>query len=89
MLGIGESLYENNNDNTVEPFMILIFQTFQLAKALGLLELKGIIHTDLKLENIMLVNDLRPLKVKIIDFGLASHVSQVEVGHNVGTRWYK
>uniref|UniRef100_A0A671WTG3 Protein kinase domain-containing protein n=1 Tax=Sparus aurata TaxID=8175 RepID=A0A671WTG3_SPAAU len=45
--------------------------------------LKGIsmVHTDLKLDNIMLVNHKdQPYRVKLIDFGLARPVSQLKVG---------
>ncbi|KAK0153818.1 Homeodomain-interacting protein kinase 2 [Merluccius polli] len=61
----------------------------QLAGALAQLQSLGIIHTDLKPGNIMLVNDSKPLTVKIIDFGLACFESRVKVGSNAGTRWFK
>uniref|UniRef100_A0AAV2IX43 Protein kinase domain-containing protein n=1 Tax=Knipowitschia caucasica TaxID=637954 RepID=A0AAV2IX43_KNICA len=45
----------------------------QMAQALHFLKGLGIMHNDLKLDNIMLVDHLRkPLCVKLIDFGLAS-----------------
>ena len=61
--------------------------TFQVAKALRSLQLIGIIHGDIKPDNIMLVDD--NMTVKIIDFGLACHVSQVTVGCPAGTTCYK
>uniref|UniRef100_A0AAV2L470 Protein kinase domain-containing protein n=1 Tax=Knipowitschia caucasica TaxID=637954 RepID=A0AAV2L470_KNICA len=45
----------------------------QMAHALSFLKALGIMHNDVKLDNIMLVDHLRkPLSVKLIDFGLAS-----------------
>ena len=47
-------------------------------KALKEIEL---IHTDVKLDNIMMVNHRRrPFEVKLIDFGLAMHASDVRIG---------
>ncbi|XP_071326553.1 homeodomain-interacting protein kinase 2-like [Trachinotus anak] len=55
--------------------------THQLLVAFEALKSIGIVHTDLKPDNIMLVNHKdQPFKIKLIDFGLALPVSQVEVG---------
>uniref|UniRef100_A0A8D3DFN5 Protein kinase domain-containing protein n=1 Tax=Scophthalmus maximus TaxID=52904 RepID=A0A8D3DFN5_SCOMX len=55
--------------------------THQLLVTLEALKSIGIIHTDIKLDNIMLVNHKdQPFKIKLIDFGLALPVSQVKVG---------
>lgn len=44
----------------------------QVATAFDALKTVGVIHTDIKPDNIMLVDHLRrPFKVKVIDFGLA------------------
>nr|XP_054598354.1 uncharacterized protein LOC129163776 [Nothobranchius furzeri] len=44
----------------------------QILEALSVLKQLGITHTDLKLDNIMLVNhEAQPFGVKLIDFGLA------------------
>ncbi|KAK1803476.1 hypothetical protein P4O66_020907, partial [Electrophorus voltai] len=49
----------------------------QVAKALMKLKSLGLIHTDLKPDNIMLVDPVRqPYRVKVIDFGSASHFSK-------------
>ncbi|AWP16707.1 putative homeodomain-interacting protein kinase 2-like [Scophthalmus maximus] len=55
--------------------------THQLLVSLEALKSIGIIHTDIKLDNIMLVNHKdQPFKIKLINFGLALPVSQVKVG---------
>ncbi|XP_066551104.1 homeodomain-interacting protein kinase 2-like [Amia ocellicauda] len=50
----------------------------QVATALRKLESLGMIHTDLKPDKIMLVDNAarQPLRVKVIDFGLAIQVSE-------------
>ncbi|XP_030277579.1 homeodomain-interacting protein kinase 2-like isoform X2 [Sparus aurata] len=53
----------------------------QLATALDALKGIGVIHTDLKLQNIMMENHrMRPFKVKLIDFGLAIPTSKARQG---------
>ncbi|XP_018539063.1 homeodomain-interacting protein kinase 1 [Lates calcarifer] len=53
----------------------------QLATALNVLKKVGVIHTDIKMDNIMLVDRLRkPFRVKLIDFGLAIPRSQARQG---------
>uniref|UniRef100_A0A8D2ZZ14 Protein kinase domain-containing protein n=1 Tax=Scophthalmus maximus TaxID=52904 RepID=A0A8D2ZZ14_SCOMX len=54
--------------------------TQQLLVALEALKNMGIIHMDLKPDNIMLVDHKdQPFKIRLIDFGLALRLSQVEV----------
>ncbi|XP_034428967.1 homeodomain-interacting protein kinase 1-like [Hippoglossus hippoglossus] len=53
----------------------------QLATSLEFLNSAGIIHADLKPDNIMLVDHVRkPLKVKVIDFGLAFDDPEEQIG---------
>ena len=53
----------------------------QLAVALQALNALGIVHTDLKTDNVMFVNRRdQPLKVKLIDFGLAFRVANLALG---------
>lgn len=52
-----------------------------MATALQFLKIHGIVHTDMKPDNIMLVDRVnQPLRVKLIDFGLARHVSHSQWG---------
>ncbi|KAM7382060.1 hypothetical protein PAMA_012767 [Pampus argenteus] len=62
----------------------------QVTTALSHLHSIGIVHADLKPDNIM-VTDRRqqPLKVKLIDFGLAEFVSEVKAGVCTQTSWYR
>ncbi|KAL7376756.1 hypothetical protein ABVT39_015355 [Epinephelus coioides] len=55
--------------------------THQMLVALKALADIGIFHTDVKPDNIMLVNHKdQPFRVKLIDFGMAGPVNQVRVG---------
>uniref|UniRef100_A0A3Q4MXJ4 Protein kinase domain-containing protein n=1 Tax=Neolamprologus brichardi TaxID=32507 RepID=A0A3Q4MXJ4_NEOBR len=61
----------------------------QLTNALSHLGSVGIVHADLKPGNIMVVNRHEsPIKVKLIDFGLACPASAVMPGDRVGTVGY-
>uniref|UniRef100_A0AAQ5YNM5 Protein kinase domain-containing protein n=1 Tax=Amphiprion ocellaris TaxID=80972 RepID=A0AAQ5YNM5_AMPOC len=61
----------------------------QMATALSHLHSSGIIHADLKPPNVMVVNrHEQPLKVKLIDFGVARLVSAVNQGDWMGTLHY-
>ncbi|TSY83921.1 Homeodomain-interacting protein kinase 2 [Bagarius yarrelli] len=61
----------------------------QVATALMKLKSLGLIHADLKPENIMLVDPVRqPYRVKVIDFGSASHVSKAVCSTYLQSRYY-
>ncbi len=61
----------------------------QLATTLHHLSLKEVIHGDIKPENIMMVDSQQqPVQVKLIDFGLACTVSDVDVKYIQGTKEY-
>ncbi|XP_053270367.1 homeodomain-interacting protein kinase 1-like [Pleuronectes platessa] len=62
----------------------------QLATALDFLNGAGIIHADLKPDNIMLVDHVRqPLKVKVIDFGISLDDPEEMTGETLQTLWYR
>lgn len=49
----------------------------------------GVCHRDLKPENCLFLNDSEDSDIKIIDFGLSSHITEVDVLHDViGTPYY-
>uniref|UniRef100_A0A8C6M4I2 Protein kinase domain-containing protein n=1 Tax=Nothobranchius furzeri TaxID=105023 RepID=A0A8C6M4I2_NOTFU len=62
----------------------------QILVALSALKQLGITHTDLKLDNIMLVNhEEQPIKVKLIDFGFACETETLKekgILHNLAYR---
>ncbi|CAB1443233.1 unnamed protein product [Pleuronectes platessa] len=62
----------------------------QLATALDFMNSAGIIHADLKPDNIMLVDHVRqPLKVKVIDFGISCDDPEEMIGETLQTLWYR
>uniref|UniRef100_A0A670HMN2 non-specific serine/threonine protein kinase n=1 Tax=Podarcis muralis TaxID=64176 RepID=A0A670HMN2_PODMU len=62
----------------------------EVATALKKLKSLGLIHADLKPENIMLVDPARqPYRVKVIDFGSASHVSKTVCSTYLQSRYYR
>jgi serine/threonine protein kinase len=62
----------------------------QVLTALWKLSNVGLIHADLKPENIMLVDPTRyPYRVKVIDFGSASFVSQAVCSSYLQSRYYR
>ncbi|XP_053289748.1 homeodomain-interacting protein kinase 2-like [Pleuronectes platessa] len=62
----------------------------QLATSLDFLKSAGVVHSDLKPENIMMVDHVRqPLKVQVIDFGLACNNPEEKIGHTLQTLYYR
>ena len=67
-----------------------LFFCVQVLTALLKLKQLGLIHADLKPENIMLVDPVRqPYRVKVIDFGSASHVSKAICNTYLQSRYYR
>lgn len=62
---------------------------YQVAKAMEFVNCMGLIHSDLKPENIMLVDHKSSLQVKLIDFGSAHSLDCAARGAIVQTAWYR
>uniref|UniRef100_A0A3P9B7V5 Protein kinase domain-containing protein n=1 Tax=Maylandia zebra TaxID=106582 RepID=A0A3P9B7V5_9CICH len=81
--------YIGDRNNQGLPMRELRPILHQLANALFHLGSVGIVHADLKPGNIMVMNRSEsPVKVKLIDFGLACPASAVIPGDRVGTIGY-
>ncbi|CAI5689408.1 unnamed protein product [Oreochromis niloticus] len=81
--------YIGDRNNQGLPITELRPILHQLANALFHLGSVGIVHADLKPGNIMVVNRHEsPIKVKLIDFGLAFPASALIPGYRVGTVGY-
>uniref|UniRef100_A0A3P9DHE1 Protein kinase domain-containing protein n=1 Tax=Maylandia zebra TaxID=106582 RepID=A0A3P9DHE1_9CICH len=81
--------YIGDRNNRGLPMRELRPILHQLANALFHLGSVGIVHADLKPGNIMVLNHSEsPVKVKLIDFGLACPASAVIPGDRVGTIGY-
>jgi len=52
------------------------------------MEEKKVVHRDIKLENILLVDENDNIKVKMGDFGLASKVEKIDTKVRCGTPGY-
>uniref|UniRef100_A0A665VNH8 Protein kinase domain-containing protein n=1 Tax=Echeneis naucrates TaxID=173247 RepID=A0A665VNH8_ECHNA len=77
------SLWDLMNERDWEPLSLHEIRsvTHQLLVAFQALMTIGIMHTDLKPDNVMLVNHKdQPFKIKLIDFGLALPSSKAMVG---------
>ncbi|XP_074874031.1 homeodomain-interacting protein kinase 4 [Carettochelys insculpta] len=75
-----QNLFDFQKENNFSPLPAKHIRTVtaQVLRALAKLKELSIIHTDLKPENIMLVDQTRfPFRVKVIDFGSASIFSEV------------
>ncbi|XP_043938007.1 homeodomain-interacting protein kinase 2-like [Protopterus annectens] len=72
------------------PFNHIRIILHQVTTALMKLKSLGLIHSDLKPENIMIADPVKqPYKVKVIDFGLSHHVSEAECPAYLQTRFYR
>uniref|UniRef100_A0AAZ1XLR8 Protein kinase domain-containing protein n=1 Tax=Oreochromis aureus TaxID=47969 RepID=A0AAZ1XLR8_OREAU len=81
--------YIGDRNNQGLPIRELRPILHQIANALFYLGSVGIVHADLKPANIMVVNRHEsPVKVKLIDFGIACNTSAVITGGTVGTIGY-
>ncbi|XP_059927492.1 homeodomain-interacting protein kinase 3 isoform X6 [Gadus macrocephalus] len=87
-----QNLYDFLKQNKFSPLPLKVIRPVlqQVATALRKLKSMGLIHADLKPENIMLVDPVRqPYRVKVIDFGSASHVSKAVCSTYLQSRYYR
>nr|XP_046234346.1 homeodomain-interacting protein kinase 2-like [Scatophagus argus] len=89
---LDQSLHEYTQQRQDQPLSMAEIRPVihQLTTALLHLDDLRILHGDLKPENIMIVDrKQQPLQVKLIDFGLARHVSDAVPGSCVQSLWYR
>nr|XP_006812981.1 PREDICTED: homeodomain-interacting protein kinase 2-like isoform X2 [Saccoglossus kowalevskii] len=87
-----QNLYDFLKQSKFSPMPLKYIRPVTQQVLVALLKLKnlGLIHADLKPENIMLVDPLRqPYRVKVIDFGSASHVSKAVCSTYLQSRYYR
>lgn len=87
-----QNLYDFLKQNKFSPLPLKCIRPVvqQVLFALSKLKKLGLIHADLKPENIMLVDPIRqPYKIKVIDFGSASHVSKAVQSTYLQSRYYR
>uniref|UniRef100_A0A671LZY4 non-specific serine/threonine protein kinase n=1 Tax=Sinocyclocheilus anshuiensis TaxID=1608454 RepID=A0A671LZY4_9TELE len=87
-----QNLYDFLKQNKFSPLPLKYIRPIlqQVATALMKLKSLGLIHADLKPENVMLVDPARqPYRVKVIDFGSASHVSKAVCSTYLQSRYYR
>lgn len=87
-----ENLYEFLKRRKFVPLSLPTIRaiTQQVLTALNKLKEVGLIHADLKPENIMFVDFARrPYKVKVIDFGSASFRSKTVMNSYLQSRYYR
>uniref|UniRef100_A0A3B4WM51 Protein kinase domain-containing protein n=1 Tax=Seriola lalandi dorsalis TaxID=1841481 RepID=A0A3B4WM51_SERLL len=80
---LDRSVWDLMKERDWEPLSVSEIRpvTHQLLVAFEALKNIGIMHTDLKPDNIMLVNHKdQPFRIKLIDFGLARPASKAKVG---------
>jgi len=86
------NLYDFLKNNKFCPLKLKYIRPImqQVLTALSKLKQLGLIHADLKPENIMMVDPSRhPYRVKVIDFGSASHVSKAVPSTYLQSRYYR
>ncbi|KAK6034984.1 hypothetical protein COOONC_27511 [Cooperia oncophora] len=87
-----QNLYDFLKQNKFTPLPLNSIRPIVQQVLTALLKLKslGLIHADLKPENIMLVDPTnQPFRVKVIDFGSASHRSKAVTNTYLQSRYYR
>uniref|UniRef100_A0A915CQV6 non-specific serine/threonine protein kinase n=1 Tax=Ditylenchus dipsaci TaxID=166011 RepID=A0A915CQV6_9BILA len=87
-----QNLYDFLKQNKFTPLPLSSIRPIVQQVLTALLKLKQLelIHADLKPENIMLVDPMnQPFRVKVIDFGSASHRSKAVTNTYLQSRYYR
>ena len=87
-----QNLYDFLKQNKFQPLPLRNIRPIlqQVLTALKKLQELELIHADLKPENIMLVDPVnQPFRVKVIDFGSASHRSKAVTNTYLQSRYYR
>ncbi|KAG7470816.1 hypothetical protein MATL_G00117690 [Megalops atlanticus] len=89
-----KSLFQLQEERNFRPLEMCHIRTitYQMLQALGKLKESGVIHADIKPENIMIVNQRQnPYQVKLIDFGTSFMVKDLGLykAPYVQTRFYR
>ncbi|CAJ0584401.1 unnamed protein product, partial [Mesorhabditis spiculigera] len=87
-----QNLYDFLKQNKFQPLPLNSIRPIVQQVLTALMKLKhlGLIHADLKPENIMLVDPgNQPFRVKVIDFGSASHRSKAVTNTYLQSRYYR
>ncbi|CRH02816.1 protein kinase 2, putative [Plasmodium relictum] len=84
----GGELFEYLNNNGAYPEQIAKKAIKRILIALEALHSNGVVHRDLKMENLMLENPNDPSSLKIIDFGLASFLNSPSMNMRCGSPGY-
>uniref|UniRef100_A0A3P9H2S1 Protein kinase domain-containing protein n=1 Tax=Oryzias latipes TaxID=8090 RepID=A0A3P9H2S1_ORYLA len=80
---LDQSLFDFMKDRSSHPLFLHEIRAIAWQLLISLKGLKSInlVHCDIKLDNIMLVNQVsEPFRVKLIDFGLASKTTDIQMG---------
>ena len=87
-----QNLYDFLRSTKFRPLPLKYVRPILHQVTITLLKLKdmGLIHSDLKPENIMLVDhDRQPYRVKVVDFGSATHKSKAVASSYLQSRYYR
>ena len=89
MLDMNLDDFINRNSRSL-PLSGIRVITEQILVALTALKSIGLVHADIKPDNIMFVNHkLQPFKVKLIDFGMAIPISKMSLGTQMQVLSYR
>jgi dual specificity tyrosine-phosphorylation-regulated kinase 2/3/4 len=87
---LGQNLYEYSRRNGFRPMQLADVRRVarQMLRALAFTHAHGIVHCDMKPENVLLVPDASPLSICVIDYGSACRVGQRHFDY-IQSRFYR